>query len=120
MSRPQLVLMGRAAGAFGVAVIGSVINTTYGGGMDEAVSGLPPEAAMAASDSVGAASRVASMLPTELAGGLLDAARVAFTDALGMAVLLAAGVALVGSALIARFMPARHLPDGESYEPVEV
>ena len=37
----------------------------------------------------------------------------AFTDALGIAVLAAAGVALTGSVLIARFMPARHLPDVE-------
>ena len=44
------------------------------------------------------------------AGGLADAARMAFTDALGIAVLVAAGVALAGAVLIARFMPARHLP----------
>ncbi len=101
----------QVAGAFGVAVIGSVINTVYGGRMDEAVAELPPEAARAASDSVGAAARVASTLPAEVAGGLADAAKIAFTDALGVAVLVAAGVALVGSALIVRFMPARHLPD---------
>ena len=109
----------QVAGAFGVAVIGSVINTVYGGRMDDSVAGLPPEVSRAASDSVGAASRVASMLPAELGIGLVDAARIAFTDALGVAVLAAAGVALVGSVLIVRFMPARHLPDGESYEPVE-
>ena len=78
--------------------------------------GLPPEAAEAASDSVGAASRVASTLPPEVAGGLLEAARAAFTDALGVAVIVAAGVAIIGSVLIARFMPARHLPEGEPAE----
>jgi Na+/melibiose symporter-like transporter len=103
-------------GAFGVAVIGSVINTVYSGKMSEAVAVLPPEAAEAASDSVGAASRVASTLPAEVASGLADAANMAFTDALGIAVLAAAGVALTGAVLIARFMPARHLPDGESAE----
>jgi len=103
-------------GAFGVAVIGSIINTVYSGRMGEAVAGLPPEAAKAASDSVGAASRVASTLPAEIVGGLADFANMAFTDALGIAVLAAAGVALTGSVLIARFMPARHLPDLESAE----
>ena len=106
----------QVAGAFGVAVIGSIINTVYGDRMSEAVAGLPPEAAAAASDSVGAASRVASTLSPEVAGGLLEAARTAFTDALGIAVVVAAGVAIIGSVLIARFMPARHLPEGERAE----
>ena len=103
----------QVGGAFGVAVIGSVVNTVYSGRMDEAVAGLPPEAAKAASDSVGAASRAASTLPAEAAAALADAANMAFTDALGIAVLVSAGAALAGSVLIARFMPARHLPDGE-------
>lgn len=102
------------AGAFGVAVIGSVINTVYGDRMSEAVAGLPPEAAKAASDSVGAASRIASSLPADVAAGLAGAAKMAFTDALGIAVLVAAGVAITGSVLIFRFMPAHHLPDEES------
>ena len=107
----------QVAGAFGVAVIGSVINTAYSGRMNEAVASLPPAAAQAATDSVGAALRVASRLPAEAAAGLVDAARVAFTDAFGVAVLVSAGTALVGAVLIARFMPARHLPARESVEP---
>ncbi len=99
----------QVSGAFGVAVIGSVINTVYSGSMETAVAGLPPEAAEAASDSVGAASRIASMLPDPLGSGLAAAADVAFTDALGVAVLVSAGVAVAGSVLVARFLPARHL-----------
>ena len=106
----------QVAGAFGVAVIGSIINTAYSGRMDEAVAGLPSGAASAARDSVGAASTVASTLPAEVGTGLADAANTAFTDALGLAVLVAAGVALTGSVLIAKFMPPRHLPDGEGAE----
>ena len=100
----------QVSGAFGVAVIGSVINTAYSGRMDAAVAGLPPEAAEAASDSVGAATRIASMLPEGLGAELAAAADVAFTDALGIAVLVSAGVAVAGAVLIARFLPARHLP----------
>ena len=80
-------------------------------------AGLPPAAAQAATDSVGAALRVASRLPAEAAAGLAAAAKAAFTDAFGIAVLVSAGTALVGAVLIAKFMPARHLPDWESVEP---
>ena len=104
------------AGAFGVAVIGSVINTAYSGRMDEAVAGLPPEAASAAGDSVGAASKIASTIPAEAGIRLADAAKAAFTDALGLAVLVSAGVALTGAVLIAKFMPPHHLPEREDAE----
>jgi hypothetical protein len=50
------------------------------------------------------------MLPAELAEGLTNASKIAFTDALGIAVLICGGVALTGSVIIARFMPPRHLP----------
>ena len=101
------------AGAFGVAVMGSIINTVYGNTMVEAVAGLPPQAAAAAADSVGAATRVAANLPAGAGAELVDAAKAAFSDALGNAVLVAAGVALVGAVLVAKFMPARHLPEKE-------
>lgn len=106
----------QVSGAFGVAVIGSVINTAYSGRMDEAVAGLPPEAAEAASDSVGAASRIAAMLPDGVGTGLATAAATAFTDALGVAVLVGAGVAVTGAVLVARFLPARHRPAGSGAE----
>ena len=103
----------QVAGAFGVAVMGSVMNTVYSGRMDIAVTGLPSEAASAARDSVGAASKIASMLPAEVGVRLADAARSAFSDALGVAVLVAAGVALAGSVFIVKLMPPRHLPKDE-------
>ncbi len=106
----------QVAGAFGVAVIGSVINTVYGGRMTEAVAGLPAAAAKAASDSVGAASQIASRLPAEVGSGLADAAKTAFTEALGIAVLVGAGVAIIGSVLVAKYMPARHLPEWKNAE----
>ena len=107
------------AGAIGVAVIGSAISTVYGRGMEEAVAGLPPEAANAASDSIGAAARVASMVPAEAAGRLVNAAGIAFSDALNVAVLVSACAALIGAVLVARYMPARHLPRGMDAEVAE-
>ncbi len=104
----------QVAGALGVATIGSAINTVYGRSMEDAVAGLPPEAAAAASDSVGMASRIAARLPANIAGALTRAAEVAFTDALSLAVLISACAALIGAILIFRFMPARHLPQEKS------
>ena len=103
----------QVAGAFGVAVIGSVINTVYSNRIEEAVQGLPIDAAAAASDSVGAATRVASMLPDDLGSGLTFAANIAFADALGIAVLVNAALALTGAILVWRFMPAHHLPESD-------
>ncbi len=103
----------QVAGAFGVAVMGSVMNTVYSSRMEDAVARLPAEAASTARDSVGAASKIASMLPAEVGTRLVDAARTAFSDALGVAVLVAAGVALAGAVCVAKFMPPRHLPKDE-------
>ena len=109
----------QVAGALGVAVIGSAINTVYGRSMEDAVAGLPPEAAEAASDSIGMASRIAAMLPAEAGTSLANAASTAFSDALGVAVLVSACAALLGAVLISRFMPARHLPVAEDVESAE-
>jgi hypothetical protein len=45
------VLIGQLAGALGVAVVGSVMNTVYGDRMAGAVAGLPTQLAGPASDS---------------------------------------------------------------------
>lgn len=44
-------------------------------------------------------------------------AKTAFTDALGIAVLVPAGVALFGAVFIFRLMPAHHLPEPEMGSP---
>ena len=100
----------QVAGAFGVAVIGSVINTVFGSRMDSAVVGLPAEVAAAATDSIGAAAKVASALPADQALGLIIQAKQGYTDALGVAVLVAAVIAVAAAFAVLNFMPARHLP----------
>ena len=99
----------QTAGALGVAVIGSVINTVFSGKMEQAITGLPAEAANAATDSIGAAARVASMLPDPIAAELIATAKTAFTDSLGIAVIVGATVAVIGAILVAKFMPPHHL-----------
>jgi EmrB/QacA subfamily drug resistance transporter len=102
----------QVGGAFGVAIIGSVINSVYRDRMTDAVAGLPPQAAEPASDSVGAALAVSAQLGGEAGSLLLAAARAAFVDAMGIAALIAASVAFIGALLVRRFMPPRHV--GES------
>jgi MFS transporter, DHA2 family, multidrug resistance protein len=100
----------QVAGAFGVAIIGSIMNTVYAGKMEDPTVGLPPQAAEPARDSVGAAIGVAGQLGGAAGEALAAAARAAFVDAMGIAALTAAGVALVGAALVARWLPPHHLP----------
>ena len=92
------------AGTLGIAVLGSVLASAYAGGMDGAVSGLPGEAATAASDSVGAAHAVAAQLG---ATDLVAASNQAFVDAMATTASIAAAVAIVGALIAAALLPAR-------------
>ena len=95
------------AGAFSIAVVGSVTYAIYAARLGDAVASLPAEAGEIARDSIGAAVQLAATLPQEDALALSIAAKSAFTDALGLAVLIGAAFSLVGVLVVARFMPAR-------------
>ena len=95
------------AGAFSIAVVGSVMNAIYAARLGDAVASLPAEAREIARDSIGAAVQLAASLPQEDALALSTAAKSAFTDGLGLAVLIGAGFSLVGVLIVAKFMPAR-------------
>jgi len=95
------------AGAFSIAVVGSVMYAIYAARLGDAAASLPPEAGEIVRDSIGAAVQLAATLPQEGALALSTAAKSAFTDALGLAVLIGAGFSLVGVLLVAKFMPAR-------------
>ena len=105
-------------GTLGVAVLGSVLASGYGGSMDgEAVAGLPADAAEAAGDSVGGAHEVAAQMGGEAAGRLIHLADQAFVDAMTTTALLAAGVALVGALIAAAFLPSRAIGTAAVPEP---
>jgi DHA2 family multidrug resistance protein-like MFS transporter len=76
--------------------------------MAPVVTNLPAEAAAVAGDSVGGAAAVATQIG---AAGvpLLEAAGAAFIDGMGIAVWVAAGVALLGAVVTGVFLPARPL-----------
>jgi hypothetical protein len=100
-------LFRQLGGALGVAVIGSAINTVYRDRMADAVAGLPAPAAAAAGDSVGAAVAIARQISGAAGDALAATARAGFADALGVAAVVAAGVALLTAIFVARAMPAR-------------
>jgi EmrB/QacA subfamily drug resistance transporter len=100
-------------GTLGVAVIGSVLTSAYAPAMDGATSGLPSQAADAASDSVGAAHQVAATLGGDAAARLVSAADHAFVDAMSTTMGIAAAVALAGALVALAFLPSRARPVAE-------
>lgn len=95
----------QVGGALGVATIGSVLNTVYGNTMAPAVAALPTPAAEAARDSLGPALHVAGQLPGPVGTALAEAARHAYVEGLGIALLVAAAAALAGALVTRRFLP---------------
>jgi len=98
----------QVGGALGVAILGSILTSSYGGSMAPFVKGLPPEAASIAGDSIGGAIRVATQMG-DAGGALIAAANEAFVNAMSSAVWVAAAVALVGAIVTAWSLPAREL-----------
>ena len=107
----------QVGGALGVAIVGSAFASVYRSRIEDDLAGLPPEAAAAAEDSVGAAVQIAASLPGEAGASLLSGAQHAFTDAMGIGALVASAVALLGALLVLRFMPAHHLTRGREELP---
>ncbi|MGH3668554.1 MAG: MFS transporter, partial [Acidimicrobiia bacterium] len=98
----------QVGGALGVAILGSILASSYASSMVPAVSTLPAEAADAASDSIGGALAVAQAVG-DAGAALVEAARAAFIDGMGVAIWVAAGVTLAGAIVTWLFLPARPL-----------
>ncbi len=96
----------QVAGALGVAIIGSIMNTVYRTQMETETAGLPAPAAGAASDSVGAALQVANGVGGQAGERLASVARLAYVDAMGIAAIVAATVVVIGSGVVLRWLPA--------------
>jgi EmrB/QacA subfamily drug resistance transporter len=95
----------QVAGALGVAVIASVSSSLYSSKVDVATAALPPGAAHTAADSVGGAAGVAAHLHAGAADTLTAAAHGAFTDAMGLALLIGTGVLVAAAVLVKRYLP---------------
>jgi EmrB/QacA subfamily drug resistance transporter len=99
----------QVAGALGTAVVGSLISSLYTSQVSSSVESLPQSARVAAEESVGQAQAVASSLPADQAASLADAASAAFTDALGIGFLAAAGCAIAAAVIVRRKLPRDHV-----------
>ncbi len=103
----------QVGGALGVAILGSILASSYSTAMQPLVAPLPPEAAAIASDSIGGALAVAAQIG-DSAAPLVAAAKSAFIDGMEASVWVAAGVVLVGAILTWLFLPARPLNEEEA------
>jgi EmrB/QacA subfamily drug resistance transporter len=87
-------------GALGVAIVGSLLASTYASSLGDGV----PAAARA---SVGAALDLARGLGGDQGAALALSAKSAYVDGMGVGLLVAAGVALLGSIIAVAFLPSR-------------
>jgi hypothetical protein len=94
-------------GTLGVAVLGSLLSSSYGAEMEPAVKSLPDSAASAASDSVGHASVVADQVGGSAGHALSNAAETAFTTAMSSTLTVAAATALAGAVLALVVLPGQ-------------
>ncbi|MHB1342810.1 MAG: MFS transporter [Thermoleophilia bacterium] len=105
-------------GALGVAIIGSALSSSYSSTIQPALTGLPPQAAALAGDSVGAALEVARRAGP-VADTLAEAARAAFVHAMGDALLIGAGIIMVGAVAVVAFLPSRARDERPADDPPE-
>ena len=102
-------------GTLGVAILGSLLSSSYGADMEPAVKSLPEPAAEAASDSLGHASVVAEKIGGDAGLALSNAAEVAYSSAMGGALTVAAGVALSGAFLALVVLPGQRRERAEKH-----
>ena len=97
-------------GAFGVAVIGTLLATTYASNVASSLSELPPSAQTVAEDSVIATVRVldaaaAQGAPAELVDQARQGAYEAFLDAAHLTSTISATVVLLAAVIVGVFLP---------------
>jgi EmrB/QacA subfamily drug resistance transporter len=93
-------------GAFGIAILGTVLNTGYRTDLVSTTAGLPKPAADAARGSIAAATQIAQQAGPR-GTALLEQAEHAFVNGFSSAVLVAACVLFAASALVAVLAPRR-------------
>jgi hypothetical protein len=96
----------QVGGALGVAILGSLLASTYR-------SSLGTGASAAARASVGGALEAARTLGGAPGAALAQAAKSAYVDGMSVGVTVAAGVALLGAVIALVFLPSRAKADDE-------
>ena len=96
-------------GTLGVAVLGSIMASVYGGRILDALAGTPLPAGLraAAGDSLAAALQIAGGVGGAAGRGIALAAQDAFVQAFQVGSVVTGAVALVGAVIALLFLPAR-------------
>ena len=100
---------------FGVAIMGSVLNSAFRSEIAGRMAGLPAHVIDAAQGSVAGAALVASQMPDPIRAALLSAARDAYSTGMSDVLRVSAGLMIVAALLIATFM---RRSAGSAYDPV--
>ncbi len=113
----------QVGGALGVALIGSVMTSTYGSHVAHSISAsgvhASPGDVSAAKQGLGFALELAAKAPAALQGRLVSDARVAFVSGMHQAVVVGAIAAAIGAIIVARWLPARAATE-DAFEAQEV
>jgi EmrB/QacA subfamily drug resistance transporter len=96
-------------GTLGVAVLGSIMATLYGGKVADSLrgSGLPAALQRTAGDSLAAALQIASRVGGTAGAGIARSAQDAFVHGFQVGSIVTGSVALVGAVIALVFLPAR-------------
>jgi DHA2 family multidrug resistance protein-like MFS transporter len=97
----------QVAAAFGVAILGSILNSGYRGRLSGQLTGLPAHVQTVVSGSVAAAAAVAHHLPGRAGDRLLHAAYGAYAGGMADVMLVCAAVAIVGAVVVGFLLPAK-------------
>ncbi|MET8023197.1 MFS transporter [Streptomyces avermitilis] len=109
----------QVGGALGIAILGSVLSTTYRDGIEDQLSQLPPAVRHTAGESIEATLGVAAKLGPN-GKALIAPANDAFLHAMHLTALCGAGVAVVGAVIVALFLPGRPPAPQEGQEETEL
>ncbi|HLQ62624.1 MAG TPA: MFS transporter, partial [Candidatus Acidoferrales bacterium] len=101
------------ASAFGVAIMGSLLNNAYRAELAGHLTGLPARLKDVAEGSVAGATIVAGHLPAQLGAALLFSAHDAYSVGMADVLRVGAGVMVAAALLLGTFMPARARAAGE-------
>jgi EmrB/QacA subfamily drug resistance transporter len=96
-------------GALGVAVLGSIMASTYGPRVSDAIAGapIPEKTANAITDQIGAAMEAAKHLPAGAGAALRDVASSGFVDGMSIAFIVGAAALALGALIVGLYLPAR-------------
>jgi Na+/melibiose symporter-like transporter len=106
----------QTGGALGVAVLGSLLASSYRSSVAPVVDLVPAGARAAVRDSIGSAIAVSRQIGGEAGARLATTARAGFIHAMDVTLRVAAGVMIVGLVVVLAFLPARAREEEETVE----